>query len=148
MKKIILLSILVFNLSAFAQQKFDILKNAIGVYVSINNEIMNDAKSTSDLMMCDRCEERNCISVKNWWGTGSFDKETFYTKVTNNTNSTITYKLCVLKKNGYWSCGTDQVRAFSASSTLSYSNVAGESKYWAAYGEWKTQECKFPDPNK
>lgn len=143
MKKIILIASLAFSINTFAQTSSDIPTNEIVEYSSSIGNVNNSL----ELASCERCEDVNCVSLNTSWGTG-YNEGTFYTQVTNNTNSTVTYKLCVLRKNGYWSCGTDQLKAYATSYKMPESNADGHTILYAAYGDWQTQECKFPDPNK
>jgi hypothetical protein len=126
------------------QKSYEPLKNEQEVLLAL----ITDPIDVNDKIFCQRCETGNCISVKFWWGTGAYDKETYYSKVTNNTDTTVTYKLCVLQKDGHWDCGTDQVKPYATSSTIYYANASnkGESIYYAAFGDVVHQECNFPNP--
>ncbi len=157
MKRIILIAIIAFSLNAFAQVTSNITvgenmsdnsfnKNINGTEIAIYivNENSNEGAD------CKRCENSGCVTMRNWWGTGSYDKDVFYSKATNHTDQTITYKFCVLKKDGYWSCGTDQIGAYATSSTWDNYNIkgSGETILMAAYGDRNSHGCVFPDPNK
>ena len=122
------------------------MKKVLLVIVSIFIGVTSYSQSSK----CHMCQTNDhCVTVKQWHGTATGDCEN-YAKVINNTNSVITYQLCVLKANGSWDCGTDQVQPYSESTTGYYCNIASgfKTKIWAAYGDWIHQECKFPNPNK
>ena len=142
--KLLFLGILLWSVSMLGQKSYEPLINEQDTFIVLNTNPTEGQNKIS----CQRCETSGCISIKFWWGTGAYDKETYYSKVTNNTDTTVTYKLCVLQKNGHWDCGTDQVKPYSSSSTTYYANASnkGESIYYAAYGDWIHQECSFPNP--
>jgi len=108
-----------------------------------------DENSNELINPCEWCSPpSNCIKVTTWRGRAGGECD-FYSKVNNLTNRTITYQVCVLLASGRWDCGVSGLGAGKEGGTIYYCNVGSrfEYKYWAAYGDYVLQECKFPDPN-
>jgi len=87
-------------------------------------------------------DTRYCVSVDNLWGNSCGSSDSLQIKVENKCSQRVYVKMCLERKNGVWSCGSDSALDPGETNTGFYTcHATGNYKWSACTGGYN--ECGF-----
>ncbi|WP_345984872.1 hypothetical protein WCX49_09585 [Sulfurimonas sp. HSL-1656] len=86
-----------------------------------------------------------CVHLDDRWGDNCGSSDSLSIKVTNQCNQRVYVKMCLEKKNGNWSCGSDSTLDPGETNNGFYTcHATGDYQWSACTGGYN--ECGFKNP--
>lgn len=88
---------------------------------------------------------QNCVRLDPVWGNSCGKPDSLQVKVTNRCSQTVYVKMCIEKKGGGWSCGSDSIlKPGNTNNGFWACQATGNYRWDACTGGY--QECGFKNP--